>query len=77
VEANSIFIKEFKRKPPRGKQAVNLAAQRRGCTPFVVFYRKEKKPEICLVEARYGVGEGVPLRAHAEASFAPEVPATR
>jgi len=35
---------------------------------IVVFYKKDKKPGKCLMEALYGVGEGVPLPAHAEAA---------
>jgi hypothetical protein len=46
-------------------------------TEYVVFYKKERKPGICLVEVlRYGEVEGTPLRAPAEKSFAPEVPDT-
>jgi hypothetical protein len=42
-----------------------------------MFYKKEEEePGICLVKGWYGEVEGVPLRAHAEVSLPPEVPAT-
>ena len=42
----------------------------------VVFYKKKKKPGICLVEVQYGVGGGVPLQDHVEVYLTPEVLAT-
>jgi hypothetical protein len=42
----------------------------------VVFY-KNIEEGVCLVEARYGVGNGLPLWAQAEASLPPEGPATQ
>jgi hypothetical protein len=40
--------------------------------PSVVFYKKRKGSQGCLVEARYGAGEeGASAGAHAEASLPP------
>ena len=39
----------------------------------LLYFIKRKKKEGYLVEARYGLGEGVSLWAQAEASLPPEV----
>jgi hypothetical protein len=41
-----------------------------------VFYKKIREKGICVVDVQSGVGEGVPLRAHAEASLPTEGQAT-
>jgi hypothetical protein len=44
---------------------------------WVLFcFIKIKREEICLVDCSQVWGKGVPLRAHADASFLPDGPAT-